>query len=141
MEEEKTPDVKAPEESAVLKQLTKIEELLTEQVAQNKKAVKSSHVHTAVLVVFVAIIAIGLFVANTTLTKATQELPAMLESITHLTDTATDEIGKLGDLDIASLNDTIKGISTIRFDVLNDSIKALTTIITPLASVIGAIGG
>ncbi|MEG2188728.1 MAG: hypothetical protein RRY08_02775 [Christensenella sp.] len=89
--------------------MEKIEMLLSEQTVHNKKMLRSSHTHTVIMLVFVAVIVIGLFVLNTTLVEATRELPAMLKSITALTDTATV------------------------------SIKSLETIIRPLAEVIGVL--
>ncbi|MEG1753854.1 MAG: hypothetical protein RR234_08060 [Christensenella sp.] len=105
--------------------MEKIEMLLSEQTVHNKKMLRSSHTHTVIMPVFVAVIIIGLFVLNTTLVEATRELPAMLKSITALTDTATVTVGELGKID---------------FDVLNESIKSLETIIRPLAKIVGAFG-
>ena len=61
----------------------------------------------------------------------------MMRSATELADTATREIGKLEELDIEALNETIKGISSIRFDVLSQSIEELQKIISPFASFMG----
>lgn len=117
--------------------LERIEALLAAQAEHNKKLLRSSHVHTAILLVFVVVFAIGIFVIGGTLANATKELPVMLESITKLTDTAAKEIGRMDDIDFDALNETIKGISTIRFDVLNESIQALTNIIKPFANFMG----
>lgn len=139
MEEEKqTTEVK--EESSVSQRMERIEALLLEQVEQGKKSLKSSRVHTAVMIVFVVVLAIGLFMMNATFQTATHDLPAMLTSITALTDTATTAISKVGEIDFTALNDTIKGISTIRFDVLSESIQSLQAIIKPFASFMGAFG-
>ena len=100
----------------------------------------SSHTHTVILIIFVVVFAIGLFALNATFSTATQELPAMMRSATELTDTATREIGKLEELDIEALNDAIKGISSIRFDVLSQSIEELQKIISPFASFMGNFG-
>ena len=120
--------------------LDKIETLLREQQAHNRKMLRSSHTHTVILIIFVVVFAIGLFALNATFSTATQELPAMMRSATEITDTATREIGKLEELDIEALNDAIKGISSIRFDVLSQSIEELQKIISPFASFMGNFG-
>ena len=132
MEEEKKEMQEGPE-------LKQNESLLTAQAEHNKKLLRSSRVHTVILLVFVVVFAVGIFAVNGTLASATRELPAMLESITNLTDTAAKEIGRMDDIDFDALNEAIKGISTIRFDVLNESIKALTDIIKPFAGFMGAL--
>ncbi|MBC5647636.1 hypothetical protein [Christensenella tenuis] len=119
--------------------LERIEALLAAQAEHNKKLLRSSRVHTVILLVFVVVFAAGIFAVNGTLASATKELPVMLESITNLTDTAAKEIGRMDDIDFDALNETIKGISTIRFDVLNESIQALTDIIKPFANFMGAL--
>lgn len=143
MEEEKR-EVEKTEEPSVLQRMEKIETLMIEQVEQGKKSLKSSRVHTAILLVFVVVFAIGMFVMNVTLKEATRELPSMLTSITQLTDTAAADldttIAKLNEIDFSALNDTIKGIASIRFDVLSDSIESLQSIIKPFAGFMGAFG-
>ena len=119
--------------------LERIEALLAAQAEHNKKLLRSSRVHTVILLVFVVVFAAGIVAVNGTLASATKELPVMLESITNLTDTAAKEIGRMDDIDFDALNETIKGISTIRFDVLNESIQALTDIIKPFANFMGAL--
>lgn len=121
-------------------QMDRIEALLAEQVEHSRKTLRSSRVHTVVLIAFVVIFAIGLVAMNGALSSATKELPAMLTSITGMTDAAAKEIDRLDDIDFDALNKAIEGISTIRFDTLNESIKALTDIIKPFANFMGAFG-
>lgn len=134
----------AAEEQSVLRRMEKIEALLTQQVEQGRKSLKASRIHTVVLVIFVAVFAVGVFAMNATLHSATRELPAMLSSITQLTDTAQEDLAatvdKLDELDFTALNETIRGIASIRFDALSESIEALQSIIKPFADFMSAFG-
>ena len=84
------------------------------------------------------LLAIGIGVVGATLSQAAAGLPAALESISGLADTAAVEIGRLDEFDIAALNEVVEGLASIRFDVLNESIQALTDIIKPFAGFMGA---
>ena len=143
MEEEKKAAGTA-EEQSVLRRMEKIEALLTQQVEQGRKSLKAARIHTVVLVIFVAVFAVGVFAMNATLHSATRELPAMLSSIAQLTDTAQEDLAatvdKLDELEFTALNETIRGIASIRFDALSESIEALQSIIKPFADFMGAFG-
>ena len=84
------------------------------------------------------LLAIGIGVVGATLSQAAAGLPAALESISGLADTAAVEIGRLDEFDIAALNEVVEGLASIRFDVLNENSSALTDIIKPFAGFMGA---
>ena len=118
--------------------LERIEALLEQQVEIGRKTLRSSRIHTVLLILFAVLLVIGIGVVGTTLSQAAAGLPAALESISGLADTAAVEIGRLDEFDIAALNEVVEGLASIRFDVLNESIQALTDIIKPFAGFIGA---
>ncbi len=118
--------------------LERIEALLEQQVELGRKTLRSSRIHTVLLILFAVLLAIGIGVVGTTLSQAAAGLPAALESISGLADTAAVEIGRLDEFDIAALNEVVEGLASIRFDVLNESIQALTDIIKPFAGFMGA---
>lgn len=129
---------------AFMRRMEGMEALLVEQREHNKKALRSSRAHTVILIVFVIVFAAGLFAMNATLQSATKDLPAMLQAVTQLTETATKDldetIAQINALDFGALNDTIKGIAGIPFDALGESISALQDIVKPFAAVMGALG-
>lgn len=118
--------------------LERIEALLEQQVEIGRKTLRSSRIHTVLLILFAVLLVIGIGVVGTTLSQAAAGLPAALESISGLADTAAVEIGRLDEFDIAALNEVVEGLASIRFDVLNESIQALTDIIKPFAGFMGA---
>jgi hypothetical protein len=118
--------------------LERIEALLEQQVELGRKTLRSSRIHTVLLILFAVLLAIGIGVVGTTLSQAAAGLPAALESISGLADTAAVEIGRLDEFDIAALNEVVEGLASIRFDVLNESIQALTDIIKPFVGFMGA---
>ena len=118
--------------------LERIEALLEQQVEIGRKTLRSSRIHTVLLILFAVLLVIGIGVVGTTLSQAAAGLPAALESISGLADTAAVEIGRLDEFDIAALNEVVEGLASIRFDVLNESIQALTVIIKPFAGFMGA---
>ena len=118
--------------------LERIEALLEQQVEIGRKTLRSSRIHTVLLILFAVLLVIGIGVVGTTLSQAAAGLPAALESISGLADTAAVDIGRLDEFDIAALNEVVEGLASIRFDVLNESIQALTDIIKPFAGFMGA---
>ena len=118
--------------------LERIEALLEQQVEIGRKTLRSSRIHTVLLILFAVLLVIGIGVVGTTLSQAAAGLPAALESISGFADTAAVEIGRLDEFDIAALNEVVEGLASIRFDVLNESIQALTDIIKPFAGFMGA---
>ena len=118
--------------------LERIEALLEPPVEIGRKTLRSSRIHTVLLMLFAVLLVSGIGVVGTTLSQAAAGLPAALESISGLADTAAVEIGRLDEFDIAALNEVVEGLASIRFDVLNESIQALTDIIKPFAGFMGA---
>ncbi len=129
---------------AFMRRMEGVEALLVEQREHNKKALRSSRVHTVIMLIFVVVFAVGLLAMNSTLQNATKDLPAMFQAVTKLTETATKDlnetIAQINALDFGALNDTIKGIAGIPFDALGQSIASLQAIIKPLATMMGTFG-
>ena len=63
--------------------LERIEALLEQQVEIGRKTLRSSRIHTVLLILFAVLLVIGIGVVGTTLSQAAAGLPAALESISR----------------------------------------------------------
>lgn len=115
--------------SSTSEKLAHIEALLEKETEQSRKLLRSSRFRNILLAAMVAVLAIAAFMLYGSIQNITKEVPAVVSAAHSLidnTDTAVKDVtGKIDELDIESLNESIEGISSINYKGLNTSIGGL----------------
>lgn len=111
--------------------LSRIETLLTEQTQQTKKLLRSSRLRNVLMIIIAVTFVVSAFAfygALQTLTKDIPDLITQARSLIGNTNRAVEDItGKIDELDIDALNDSIEGIASINYRGLNTSIGGLAS--------------
>lgn len=130
-ENEKVGENEIAADEGVSSEMKRIEELLEAQSTQNKKILRSSRLHNVLLAIIAASFVIMGFVFYGAVQTLTRGIPGLVTSaqalITNTDHAVADVTEKVDELDIDSLNDSIKGISSINYKGLNTSIGGLAS--------------
>lgn len=115
--------------SETLTILRHIEELLQTQTEQNKKILRSSRWRTVLMFIFVAAFVIVGIAFYGVLQNITRDIPQVISEVEDLISNADgavkDIVGKVDELNIDALNESIEGIASINYKGLNTSIGGL----------------
>lgn len=111
--------------------LSRIEALLIEQNKHTQKMLRSSRLRNILLIIIAAafvITAVAFYGTLQTLTKDIPDLIAQARSLISNTNRAVEDItGKVDELNIDALNESIEGIASINYKGLNTSISGLAS--------------
>ena len=128
-EEQSTPTAASQEDV-----LTRIEALLTEQKEQTRKLLRSSRLRNVLMIIIAVTFVVSAFAfygALQTLTKDIPDLVAQARNLITNTNRAVEDItGKIDELDIDALNESIEGIASINYKGLNTSISGLASAVS-----------
>lgn len=123
--------------SALLKRLESMEELLRENRDASRKIGRYRTVMALLMACLVLVFGIGMYRLNAEVQKVTQDLPELIA-------TTTETVHSIGSLDIESLNGTIQeleaGLAKMDFKALNDSIVDLQNAAGGLSQVMSIFG-
>lgn len=118
-------------EEEVSSEMKRIEELLETQGELNKKILRSSRLHNVLLAIIAAVFVVMGVVFYGAIQALTRGIPGLVTSaqalITNTDHAVADVTGKVDELDIDALNDSIQGISSINYKGLNTSIGGLAS--------------
>lgn len=98
-------------DDAVLEKLDAIQKLLEEQ---SKKGSRQKMLQTVLLLCMVVVLAVGLFMLNHTVNKATEGLPELIETTTRTVQESGEKLDTL-----------LEDMNSVDFDALNQSIEDL----------------
>ena len=143
MEEIKKNKEETPEKRNTY--LEKLETLLEEQRAQNKKLVKAQRIQGIALTALVLVFTIGIVSINIKVSTAVENVPNLVNVATTSVESTTDELKQLLDevnaIDFKQINETVsqanESISSIDIESLNQSIDSLNQIVEKMARFFG----
>lgn len=143
MEEIKKNKEETPEKRNTY--LEKLETLLEEQRAQNKKLVKAQRIQGIALIALVLVFTIGIVSINIKVSTAVENVPNLVNVATTSVESTTDELKQLLDevnaIDFKQINETVsqanESISSIDIESLNQSIDSLNQIVEKMARFFG----
>lgn len=112
------------ENGAVLERLDKMEKLLEEQTKQAKKGSRQRAVQSVLMLCLVLVVALGMFVANRTLSEATRDLPQLIETTTR----TMEDTGE-------TMRNIDESFGKVDFEALNESIQQLKEAVDNLSRI------
>lgn len=130
------------------KRLENIEELLISTGKQNRRLMAIVVVLAILLLLFVAIFAVGFLALNQTVSQATGDLPLLIQTATQSVQESSTQLNialaDIQSIDFAGLNSAIRGIESgvgsVDFVALNRSILDLQIASQRLAAIMSIFG-
>lgn len=111
------------------KRLEAMEELLRQQLEQNKKIAKHRSIMSLLMLCMVVVFGVGLFALNSTVAGATRELPQLIESTDASVQQLRTTLEDISKLDFEGVNKTVaemgQDLSAVDFEALNDAVLDL----------------
>ncbi len=117
----------------LIQRLGTMEDLMRQQINQNKKLNTSRTIMTGLMAALVLVVAIGMYQLNTTVVKTTDELPELMETATDSMEQLESTLEDVSSIDFENLNDAISemedGLADVDFEKLNQSIEDLQVVV------------
>ncbi len=117
----------------LIQRLSTMEDLMRQQINQNKKLNISRTIMTGLMAALVLVVAIGMYQLNTVATESTNELPELMETATDSMEQLGSTLEDVSSIDFENLNDAISemedGLADVDFEKLNQSIEDLQVVV------------
>ncbi len=128
----------------LIQRLSTMEDLMRQQIDQNKKLNKSRSIMSGLMAALVLVVAIGMYQLNATVVKTTDELPELMETASDSMEQLESTLEDVSSIDFENLNDAISemedGLADVDFEKLNQSIEDLQVVVERMRSFLDFFG-